>query len=130
MYSLESFLTFSEITEAVVVMPESYIDEYGIFSSDAAKITTVAGGKERWESVRNGFKRLSGQIDNVIIHDAARPFVPTGTIENCLHQISKGNNVVTGIPVVDTIKQVSGHEVTATVDRSKLIAVFQEGSSH
>src|SRR5262245_44585204 len=90
------------------------------------ELICVAGGAERTDSVRRGLEVLPpGPFDCVLIHDAARPFVPAAVIERVVEAVRAGADaVIPVLPVTDTIKQVSTDgQVTGTPDRSGLVAV-------
>lgn len=63
----------------------------------------VPGGSERQYSVRLGIEALSAHVEWVVIHDAARPFVPV----HCIHQAIEAARAVgaatVAIPCTDTI---------------------------
>jgi 2-C-methyl-D-erythritol 4-phosphate cytidylyltransferase len=116
-------------------------------------VDTVPGGAERADSVRAGLAavRAGAVADStvgpfgrhaVLVHDAARPFVPPAVFRAVTATLEAGAAaVVPGLPVVDTIKTVSvpsaaepdaeegsglDHEVewvTGTPSRSTLRAV-------
>ena len=90
----------------------------------------VAGGALRQDSVRNGLSALPDDCMEVLIHDAARPFVSpvlVNRILDGLHGEASGECVaacIPGIPVVDTIKVMDEEKkVVATPDRKHLMAV-------
>jgi len=72
--------------------------------------------------VHAALEHLPSAIRTVLIHDAARPFVPQETIDTVLEIASSGTAVVPGIPVSDTLKRIDPVTscVTETVDRSTL----------
>ncbi len=83
----------------------------------------VFGGATRQASALAGLEALSNLSPvNVLIHDAARPFVNTDTITRVLEAIKPDQAVLPAIPVSDTLKRVSGNIVTNTVDRANLFA--------
>lgn len=91
-----------------------------------ADLRIVAGGAERTDSVRAALELVPVEgIDCVLVHDAARSFVPVAVIERVVAAVLGGAPaVVPVIPVTDTIKRVSAHgEVLETPDRSALVAV-------
>ena len=90
---------------------------------DFPKLKLVAGGPDRWISVRNGFEMLPPSADPVLIHDAARPFTPKSVIRNCIHAMQDGNAVIAALPASDTVKEVGGNKVSRTLDRSRLVMV-------
>jgi 2-C-methyl-D-erythritol 4-phosphate cytidylyltransferase len=58
----------------------------------------------------------------VLVHDAARPFVSSETVDAVIGLTTKGTTVVPGVPVSDTLKRVAGADrrVVTTVDRADL----------
>src|SRR5690348_17183446 len=94
-------------------------------------VTVCQGGAERSESVRNALttlNRRAGKEDWVLVHDAARPCLPTADIDRLLTEV--GEHAVGGIlalPVADTLKRALRPEgapgaaaIEATVDRAGL----------
>ena len=65
----------------------------------------VAGGSERYESVYNGLKEVTGNI--VLIHDGARPLINNEIIERSIEGTIKSDACVVGVPVKDTIKRAN-----------------------
>ncbi|WP_433165726.1 2-C-methyl-D-erythritol 4-phosphate cytidylyltransferase [Kribbella sp. CA-247076] len=93
---------------------------------DDARLLVVAGGAERPESVRAALDLVPVDgIDCVLVHDAARAFVPAEVVERVVAAVRAGAPaVVPAVPVTDTIKRVSAAgEVVDTPDRSTLVAV-------
>lgn len=89
-----------------------------------ARIAVVDGGTERSRSVLNGLNYLTLQAradDWVLVHDAARPCVSTGSIEalrrHCADHPVGG---ILAVPVGDTLKRVEEGEIGATCDRRGL----------
>ncbi len=84
----------------------------------------VAGGKERQDSVNNGLKVLPEEAEIIVIHDGVRPFVTTEIIENSIKEAEKEGAVVVGVPVKDTVKQMSndGAIIERTLNRKRLWA--------
>jgi 2-C-methyl-D-erythritol 4-phosphate cytidylyltransferase len=79
--------------------------------------SVVAGGQERYDSVHNGLKALDKDVSIVVIHDGARPFVTPGIIEKSVAEAQKCGAVVVGVPVKDTLKEVTGNPLPVTRDR-------------
>lgn len=89
-----------------------------------ALVGFVAGGPDRSTSVRNALAVLPDAVEVVLVHDAARPLVPADLVARVLAAVQAGHDaVIPGVPVVDTVKQVSGDRVAATLDREALVAV-------
>jgi len=91
-----------------------------------AALRVVPGGAERTDSVRAALELVpSTGIDCVLVHDAARSFVPVDVIERVVAAVRAGARaVVPVVPVTDTIKRVdAAGRVIDTPDRSALVAV-------
>jgi 2-C-methyl-D-erythritol 4-phosphate cytidylyltransferase len=93
---------------------------------EGVRLQVVAGGSERTDSVKAALELvpLDG-IDCVLVHDAARSFVPAEVIERVVAAVRSGAPaVVPVIPVTDTIKRVDlDGRVVDTPERSVLVAV-------
>lgn len=89
-----------------------------------AELVVVAGGASRSASVRAALAVLPEDVSVVLVHDAARPLAPVALVESVAAAVAAGADaVVPGLPVVDTVKQVEGSRVVATVDRTVLRTV-------
>ena len=87
-------------------------------------VQVVAGGAERQESVARALAALPPGVDLVLVHDAARALTPVRVVEAVVAALRAGAvAVVPVVPVADTVKQVDGDRVVATVDRATLRAV-------
>ena len=81
----------------------------------------VPGGATRQDSVRAGLEALAAHApDIVLIHDAARPYVPPGTIEALLTALATHPGAIPAAPVADTLKRADAGVITATVPRDGL----------
>ncbi|NKB58683.1 MAG: bifunctional 2-C-methyl-D-erythritol 4-phosphate cytidylyltransferase/2-C-methyl-D-erythritol 2,4-cyclodiphosphate synthase [Alphaproteobacteria bacterium] len=83
----------------------------------------VNGGATRQESCRNGLEALAAHAPaNVLIHDAARPFVDAGTISRVIGALSEtAPAAIAAVPVADTLKRADAeNRVCDTVDRTGL----------
>ncbi|HEX5262812.1 MAG TPA: bifunctional 2-C-methyl-D-erythritol 4-phosphate cytidylyltransferase/2-C-methyl-D-erythritol 2,4-cyclodiphosphate synthase [Phenylobacterium sp.] len=80
----------------------------------------IAGGKTRAESVQAGLAALScGDLQPVLVHDAARPFVTRAHVESLLAALAEADGAVPTLPVPDTLKRGAG-AVSETVSREGL----------
>ena len=105
----------------VVTHPDYMVECRNVLPGD---VTIVAGGKERQDSVANGLKAMveaHPQIEYVLIHDGARPYVTTKIIESTLEKTLALGAAVAAVPVKDTIKYMDESGVT-TPDRNRLYA--------
>ena len=87
-------------------------------------VDVVEGGATRRESVAAAFGAAPLSYEIILVHDAARAFVPPDLVERVAAAVREGRAaVVPVLAVVDTIKRIdeSGH-VVATPERSELRA--------
>jgi 2-C-methyl-D-erythritol 4-phosphate cytidylyltransferase/2-C-methyl-D-erythritol 2,4-cyclodiphosphate synthase len=81
----------------------------------------VPGGPTRQDSVRAGLEALEhADPDVVLVHDAARPLIPPGTIPALLEALEQRAGAIPALPVADTLKRVAGGLITETVPRDGL----------
>ncbi len=84
-------------------------------------LPTVPGGATRQDSVRAGLEALEPHApDIVLVHDAARPFIPPGTIPALLAALEQAPGAIPALPVPDTLKRVEQGVITQTVPRDGL----------
>ncbi|HEX6194961.1 MAG TPA: 2-C-methyl-D-erythritol 4-phosphate cytidylyltransferase [Jiangellaceae bacterium] len=89
-----------------------------------AELVLTIGGTTRRESVSAVLATLPGEVDAVLVHDAARCLTPPDVFSAVAAALAAGADaVVPALPVADTIKEVSGDVVTRTLDRVSLRAV-------
>ena len=81
-------------------------------------VAFVAGGDTRQDSVWNALEVVSS--DRILIHDGARPCVSLSLVHKVLAKIDHADAVVPVLPVDDTLKEVEGENVIATVDRTRM----------
>jgi 2-C-methyl-D-erythritol 4-phosphate cytidylyltransferase / 2-C-methyl-D-erythritol 2,4-cyclodiphosphate synthase len=84
-------------------------------------LPAVPGGAMRQDSVLAGLEALVRyEPDVVLVHDAARPCIPAGTIPALLAALQEHSGAIPGQPVADTLKRVKAGVITATVPRDGL----------
>jgi 2-C-methyl-D-erythritol 4-phosphate cytidylyltransferase/2-C-methyl-D-erythritol 2,4-cyclodiphosphate synthase len=123
--SLKAFLDHPSIHFVVVVIHGDDQSRYEIAKIDHPKLRpAVIGGATRQMSVAAGLRALADLgPKNVLIHDAARPFVDAQTIDRVINKLADHTAVLPSLPVADTLKRCSPDGfVEETVDRSNLYA--------
>lgn len=121
--TIEVFINNKNIDEIVVCIREeekdffikNIVDKYNFNN-----IKIAYGGKERQDSIYNGLKEVSTSCNIVLIHDGARPFVDSQTIDKSIQVAREKKAVVVGVPAKDTIKVVEDGVIKETPKRSKL----------
>lgn len=113
--------------EVVVVAPSDRVDEarelidrHGASSDERFRdvpVVVVAGGSRRQDSVLRGLDALSDGVDVVLVHDAARPFATPDLAARVAEAAERNGAAVPAVTPPDTVKQVDGERVEATLDR-------------
>jgi len=125
-WALEVLDALPEIGEIIPVLKDGdmeagaeLLESYGI-----KKTRRIApGGKERQDSVFHGLKLIDDRKCIVLVHDGVRPLIEPPVVSQAILQLKDCDGVVVGVPVKDTIKEVSGGEVKRTLNRDTLWAV-------
>jgi len=121
-HSAETFLNHKKIKSVVLTVPEDW-KNYFIKDAKDLPIIVVTGGKERWQSVKNGIEALPQSISHVMVHDAARPFISEKIIGDVANALESSCCLVAK-PAFDTVKIAEGEFVKNTLDR-KLVWLAQ-----
>lgn len=111
------------VVQLVVVLPAELMPVGAdLIGPTVRACAVVAGGERRQDSVARGVEALRADVDVVLIHDAARPFVDAALIDRVLAGVNAAGAAVPGIAVRDTVKQVERDtgRVTATIPRADL----------
>ena len=122
-YTLQAFED-SEVDEVILVTGADEVDycrKEIVEAYHFKKVRdVVAGGKERYDSVYEGLKALSG-CDYVLIHDGARPLISRTLINANINCVQETKACITAVPAKDTIKVADDNDYVAdTPDRSRL----------
>lgn len=110
--TLQAFDRCASVGKIILVVPagdigfcmEKIINPSGI----RKKVTPVAGGPERQDSVYNGLLAVEEKKSTVVIHDGVRPFVSPSVIEECIREAVLHGACILGLPASDTLKLADG----------------------
>lgn len=120
-------LAHPAVDQVLVVIGAGQEDLYRDAIGGRTLAPPVLGGTTRHESVRNGLAALAGEApDVVLIHDAARPFLPAEVIERLLTALTEAEGAVPVLPMVDSLAlgDAARHAVLGDpVDRSCIVRV-------
>jgi len=120
-YSLELFESLSFIREIIVVCSPSF---QKFFTSHSKPIAFALPGKERQNSLANGFSHIFPPCDYVLVHDAARPLVSIEDLTRLIEEGMKAGAATLGTPVTSTLKRTdSSSFVQESVDRNSLYEI-------
>ncbi len=107
--------TFSEAlpgAEIVVVLPEEHIPLWRNLAArfDIAVHRSIAGGKERFHSVKNGLDALSEEVEYVAVHDGVRALATKKMILRVQLAAEETGAAIPVTEVVDSYRRVDGSE--------------------
>ena len=107
--------------EIVVVLPEEHISLWRNLAArfDVAPHRCISGGKERFDSVKNGIKALSDEVEYIAIHDGVRALVSKRLIVGTMLEVESYDAVIPVVDAVDSYRMVEGEDSKA-VSRSSL----------
>lgn len=123
--SIRSFLAVPDVTTILPVIHAEHRERYATLKLQDGRLREpVPGGASRQSSVLAGLEALRGDPpDIVLIHDAARPFVDPGVIQDVIATLDVCPAALPVAAVVDTIKRsLDGKRVAQTENRSELFA--------
>src|SRR5215207_5617066 len=120
--TIEALLSHEAIGDVQVVIGDSDGALYENAVSGLPKLLPpVIGGVTRQQSVRNGLEALATRAPSIVlVHDAARPFVTSQTIERVIDACDETHGAIPTMPVHETVKRIEGGAVVATVPREAL----------
>ncbi len=123
--TLSAFCGHPGVDVVVTVIHPDDGDLYAEASTGHDKLLApVPGGATRQESVRRGLEALAPlNPEIVLIHDAARPFVPPALIDRAIEAARAAGAAVPVLPVADTIAVVEGSNRQETLDRARLRSI-------
>lgn len=130
-HSVDVFEHSDYVNEVCIVMHPDYIPtvEGMIVTNGWQKVKQIIpGGKERWESSVNAIKAyrklLSNELwgkANILLHDAARPFVSGEIISNVCNALVEHEAVVVAVPSTDTVYEMKDGCVARIPNRSAIM---------
>jgi len=122
-WNLKAFEGFAQIKQVVLVVGKKHFSlaKRSADKFSFKKVSVVEGGAQRKDSTFNGLTVLDKNIDQVLIHDCARPFVSKKIIKDLIESLRKYPAVICGINSPDTLKLQQGNFIKATLDRKKVV---------
>ena len=126
-YSLDTFDSLYEIDEIFLVADQEhqlFLNEFLKTKKFAHKITTILGGATRQESVFNGLKTLQNLAnfdDNVLFHDACRPFIRRHEILDLLTALNSYKAASIATPLFDSLCKEKNGIIDKSIKRENLM---------
>ncbi|MFH1826285.1 MAG: 2-C-methyl-D-erythritol 4-phosphate cytidylyltransferase [bacterium] len=112
-HTVAAFNSHPAINSIILVVAPDDVPKAQKFKFAKLK-SIIPGGPERQDSVFNGIKALPEETELVVIHDGARPFVSAESIMLSVAGAKEFGAVVIGVPVKDTIKQITNDKLQMT----------------
>ena len=143
-HAVNAFEQSPYIHEICIVMHPDYIAhaEQMLLANAWQKVHhIIPGGKERWESSVNAIRKVRGErleakgeenncqlpiancpnIVNLLLHDAARPFVSQDIIARVCEALKEHEAVTVAIPSTDTVYEMADGKVARIPQRSTIM---------
>lgn len=116
--------TFLALNAVRWIVPVIHPDDRALSSDaldglqDARLMPAVDGAETRAKSVRCGLERLATHDPEcVLIHDAARPFLPTSVITDVIDALRHNDGACAALPLVDALWTSKGGAAVTPVPR-------------
>ena len=139
-HAVSAFEQSPHIHEVCIVMHPDYIAyaEQMLLANAWQKVRhIIPGGKERWESSVNAirvYSEVKGEKNNcqspianrqnevnLLLHDAARPFVSQDIIARVCEALQEHEAVTVAIPSTDTVYEIADDKVARIPQRSMIM---------
>ena len=143
-HAVSAFEQSPHIDEVCIVMHPDYIAyaEQMLLANAWQKVRhIIPGGKERWESSVNAIRQVRGErlevkgketncqlpiannhnTVNLLLHDAARPFVSQDIIARVCEALKEHEAVTVAIPSTDTVYEMADGKVARIPQRSTIM---------
>ena len=130
-HAVNAFEQSPHIHEVCIVMHPDYIAyaEQMLLANAWQKVHhIIPGGKERWESSVNAIRAITHyplsitpKEINLLLHDAARPFVSQEIIARVCEALEEHEAVTVAIPSTDTVYEMVDGKVARIPQRSTIM---------
>lgn len=130
-YCIEKFTPIKEFKRIIISSPIKYIDKTNKliekFFPNESRIDVIEGGETRQDTLMNSVHHINNIKSNnkaiVINHDAARIFVSTSMIKECIEYTKKYGASSPVIASTDVIVKTNNNKVTEMPNRYDLVHV-------
>lgn len=121
LHTIRAFSQALPQAEIVVSIAQEYIHLWENLASrfDVPPHKVVAGGSQRFHSVKNALESLSPTVERIVVHDAVRPLLSKRLIISLILALDEHQAVIPVISPVDSIREIE-HKRSKIVDRTKI----------
>lgn len=118
LHSFDQFIKMDFIDEIVVVVEK---EKESLFSSKEKKLSFADPGKRRQDSVMSGLLKVSKDVELIVVHDGARPFVTKEMTLKLIEEATKSQAATLAVPLKFTVKKAySDRTIVETLNRDHL----------
>lgn len=131
-HSAAQFLAHERITNLWIVIGSGQEQMLSDAMGSLSNYEMVIGGETRQQSVLNGLLAIeqNGGCDQVLIHDAARPFLSHQMIDTLCVTLRSNQAVIPVLPTFDTMVQGMEGRFEKAIDRNQLKRVQTPQAFH
>ena len=125
LHTLEAFYRYSEAIRIILVLPEDQMSTWVTISKKNAFVKPIIvqpGGDTRFESVKNGLERITGD-GLVAIHDGVRPLVSPQLIAESFRYAALHESAICTVPLKESLRMIKHLSAEKKTDRQQSIAV-------
>jgi 2-C-methyl-D-erythritol 4-phosphate cytidylyltransferase len=111
MWTIEKFFTYDPQIEIILVLPENQIAYWNSLCAHynfTVNHRCVAGGNERFDSVKNGLEKASGEL--IGVHDAVRPLVSNRVIVETYAAAAIYGASIPVVSLTESLRQVKEND--------------------
>ncbi len=120
-HAAEALLRDGGVTAILPVVAEGMQAEVAAMLAGLPCLAPVAGGATRQASVAAGLAALAALPPaSVLVHDAARPFLPAGLVPALLAALATHPGAIPALAVAETLKRGAAGVIAGTVSRDNL----------
>jgi 2-C-methyl-D-erythritol 4-phosphate cytidylyltransferase len=120
LWSVEAYASLAYVKKVIVVVPADRVESLRRKYKGLKKVVWTAGGKERFDSVKQGLKLIDKETDFVAVHDGARPLTSIFDIKAVFNKAFKSQAAIAAQKTQDTIKVASEGKIIKTLNRQNL----------
>ena len=122
-HAVDAFEQSPYIDEVCIVMHPDYImhaEQMPLANAWQKVRHIIPGGKERWESSVQAIRAYLSTV-NLLLHDAARPYVSQDIIARVCEALEEHEAVTVAIPSTDTVYEMADGKVARIPQRSTIM---------
>lgn len=124
-HAVDALARHPAIDSIVLVVGAGQEDDVRAMLGNRAVGAIVQGADSRRGSVRAGLEHIAstGGAARILVHDAARPFLPSAVIDRLLAALEGASGAIPALPVADTLVRNEQDNAAEVVDRNGLFRV-------